>query len=145
MPLKHEHGITQTNPPELEYIVSKREYEEALFAAEEAKRAWSQEHDARIEAEEARDAVMMSIKVALREVDETQNKITKELEETQFKIQKAFHAQQMYEEAMAQAEEVKELLKGACRLLNRGCSIDKSLLRIKEVEERIVHILSTIE
>ena len=130
---------------ELKYVVSERELEEAKLAVEEAKRAWREEHDARVEAEEAKAAVTLAAESALQETEEMKAKLSKELREAKARVQAAVQAKKIYEEAKAQTEDIKAIWKEACRARAAGRSDKKLLVEAREAEERVEYMLTWIK
>jgi hypothetical protein len=102
---------------------------------EEAKKAWREEHYARIEAEEAKAAVIKSAEAAIEEANELKRKLAKELEEAQLRTKQALQAKELYEEARAQTEEVKKIWKEACTVLLACRPDDRLTLGVQEAKE----------
>jgi len=123
----------------------KKELDEAKLAAEEARRGWREEYDARIEAEEAKAAVIKSADAAMEEVNELKKKLQKETEEAILRTQYALRARKAYEEAKDQTEEVKKIWRAACRSRISTRSSERLAIEAREKEEREEYILKQLD
>jgi len=132
-------------PVELKYVVGERELKEARLAAEEAQRAWREEHDARVEAEEVKAAVVKAAEDAMAEAAEMKNKLSKEIEEARQKGLEAQQARRLYEEAKAQTDEAKRIWREAFQTRLSGRSDDKLVIQAQQAEQRAAYIIKWVE
>ena len=138
-------GQRWNEPIKIKYLVGEQELKEARLLAEEAQKAWREEHDARVEAEEAKAAVVKAAEEALAEAAELKKRLSAEIEEAKQKTRAAVQARKLYEEAKEQSEEAKALWREACRRRLGGQADDKLVVSAQAVEERIEYSLKWVD
>jgi len=136
---------TWDKPVRIPYLVSEKELQEAKLIAEEAKRAWREEHDARVEAEEAKAAVIKTAEEAIAEATELKKKLAKELDDTKQKNREAVQARKLFEEAKSLYDEAKSLWREACRTRITGHIDESKIIAAEQAQQRAEYILKWVE
>ncbi len=126
-------------PVTISYMILKKELEETRLALENVRRAWQEEHDARVGAEEARDAVAQAAEDARLEAGESKKKYDLRLQEAHKSTRLALEAKRLYDRARAEAEEMKRIWSEA-RHARPGRRSDILEAEAHEQEGRMVYI-----